>query len=115
MKDDERRACRELFGEGVSEREERGLRLVALPVVVLPPGCDPAQSSAIYVASPLGGYQTRLFLEKPVRLRSGVTPPITTEVLLGRTMYAASIQDVPATLPVHQGILAHLARYERAA
>jgi hypothetical protein len=115
MRDDERRACEKLFGEGVGEHQERGLRLIALPLIMLPAGCEPAQSSGIYVASPLGGYQTRLFLEKPIRLKSGVTPPITTEVLLGRTMYAASIQDVPATLPVHQGILAHLARYEKAA
>jgi hypothetical protein len=50
-----------------------------------------------------------------VRLKSGVTPPITTEVLLGRTMYAASIQGVSSSLPIHQGVLAHLARYEQAA
>jgi hypothetical protein len=111
----ERRACEGLFGEGVSEHEERGLRLVALPAITLPKGCDPSQSSGIYVASSFGGYETRLFLEKPVRLLSGAVPAITTEVLLGRTMYAASIQAVPANLPIHQGVLAHLARYEKAA
>lgn len=115
MGDDERRACERLFGEGVSEHQERGLRLVALPLIVLPEGCDPSQSSGIYVASALGGYQTRLFFEKPIRLKSGVTPAITTDVLLGRTVFAASIQDVPASLPIHQGVLAHLARYEKTA
>jgi hypothetical protein len=115
MTEQEKRACEGLFGEGVSEHHEQGLRLVALPAIALPEGCDPAQSSGIYVASPLGGYETRLFLEKPVRLRSGAMPAITTQVLLGRTMYAASIQGVPANLPIHQGVLAHLARYENAA
>lgn len=113
MTEQEQRACEALFGVGVSEHSERGLRLVALPSISLPSGCDPAQSSGIYVASPLGGYDTRLFLEKPVRTRTGATPAITTEVLLGRTMYAASIQGIPASLPIHQGVLAHLAVYEK--
>lgn len=112
MTEQEQRVCEALFGAGVSEHNERGLRLVSLPVISLPPGCDPLQSSGIYVASPLGGYDTRLFLEKPVRTRRGATPAITTEVLLGRTMYAASIQGIPASLPIYQGVLAHLAVYE---
>ena len=82
--------ARNYSAEASDEHQERGLRLIALPLISLPTGCDPAQSSGIYVASPLGGYETRLFLEKPVRLASRAsTPPITTEVLLGRTMYAA--------------------------
>lgn len=115
MPTEEQRVCEALFGKGVAEHQERGLRLVVLPAVALPAGCSPVVSFGIYVASSLGGYETRLFLEAPVRLRSGVTPPVTTEVLLGRTVYAASIQGVPASLPVHQGVLAHLTRYENAA
>ncbi|MHB1550463.1 MAG: hypothetical protein ACYCX6_04620 [Vulcanimicrobiaceae bacterium] len=115
MSDEERRACEDLFGTGVAEYQERGLRLIVLPTVTMPTGCDPSESSGIYVASPLGGYETRLFLERPVRLRSGAMPAITTEVLLGRTMFAASIQGVSARLPIHQAVLAHLARYESVA
>lgn len=115
MAGEDQRACEALFGEGAAEHRERGLRLVVLPVVTLPEGCNPSRSSGIYVASALAGYDTRLFLEAPVRLRSGVTPAVTAEVLLGRTLYAASIQGVSASLPVHQGVLAHLARYEKSA
>lgn len=115
MSADERQVCQDLFGDGVCERDESGLRLIILPMVNLPAGCTPDQSMGIYVASPFAGYESRLFLEAPIRLRSGVVPQTTTQVLCGRTMYAASIQGVSASLPVHQAVLAHLSRYEEAA
>jgi hypothetical protein len=101
-----------LFGAGVTEHFDADLRLIALPIVSLPEGCRPAIAMGIYVPQQYMGYNTRLFFEAPIVLCSGVQPPFTTAVLLGRTMFAASINGVPATLPVHQGILAHLRRYE---
>ena len=104
-----------LFGPGVAEHHIADLRLIALPSVELPEGCRPARAMAIYVPQHYMGYDTRLFFETPVVLKSGVTPAQTTSVLLGRTMYAASINGIAAALPLHQGILAHLRRYELAA
>ena len=115
MTADELQACQDLFGQGVCERDENGLRLIILPMVNLPAGCKPHQSMGIYVASPFAGYDSRLSLEAPVQLQTGVVPQTTTQVLCGRTMYAASVQGVSADLPVHQAVLAHLARYEEAA
>ncbi len=105
----------ELFGTGVAERYESDLRMIALPAVPLPEGCRPATAMGIYVPHQYMGYNTRLFFESPITLRSGVQPPHTVAVLLGRTMYAASINGIPANLPLHQGVLAHLRRYELAA
>jgi hypothetical protein len=115
MSGDERKACEDLFGKGVTELMENGVRLIVLPVVNLPAGCEPKQAMGIYVASPFNNYESRLFLEAPIRLRSGSQPQTTTQVLCGRTMYAASIQGISATLPVHQAVLAHVARYEELA
>ncbi len=109
---DEHKALADLFGEGVQERFETGLRLVVLPIVELSPGCSPSHVMGIYIAGEYQGYRSRLFLEAPVTLRSGVSPATTMSVLLGRPMYAASIQGVSAALPPHQAILAHLRRYE---
>ncbi|HET9342938.1 MAG TPA: hypothetical protein VFO25_08495 [Candidatus Eremiobacteraceae bacterium] len=103
-----------LFGPGVAEHYEADLRLIALPDVALPDGCQPARAMCIYVPQRYMGYDTRLFFQSPVVLKSGVTPAHTTAVLLGRTMYAASINGVAATLPIHQGVIAHLRRYELA-
>lgn len=100
------------FGKGVVEhRTPDGLHVYVLPTVNLPDGCTPKSSSAIYVATPFMGYPSRLFFGKPIALRSGGFPPTTTAVLLGRTLYAASIGGVPFDLPPHQAILAHLRRY----
>jgi len=112
MSPQESAVLEELFGIGVAEHFEADLRLIALPTVPLPEGCLPELAMGIYVPQQYMGYNTRLFFEKPVALRGGVQPPHTTAVLLGRTMYAASINGIPATLPLHQGILAHLRRYE---
>ena len=100
-----------LFGPGVAEHPFEGRRAIALPRVVLPAGCDPGESSGIYIVGDYQSYPTRLFLEKPVALKSGAVPSTTATVLFGRTMYAASINEVPAALPLHQGILAHVERY----
>ena len=100
------------FGVGVAEyRTPAGLNLFMLPVVHLPEGCKPTSSPAIYVATPFMGYPSRLFFDAPVSLRSGGIPPTKTAVLLGRTVYAASIGGIPFDLPPHQAILAHLRRY----
>jgi hypothetical protein len=110
----EQRALDAAFGEGVREIHEGGLRLFVIPKLTLPAGAVPAEAFAIYCASAHTGYQTRLFLEAPIRGANGQTPPTTTAVLCGRTMYAASFNGVPAELPPHQGILAHLRLYEAA-
>ncbi len=112
MSDDEKAILERLFGKGVAERLEGGRRLVILPVVTLPPGCRPTTAFGVYIASAYAGYETRLFLDAPVTLGDGRSPAVTTDVLCGRTMYAASWQGVPATLPLHEGVLAHLRLYE---
>lgn len=112
MTDTEKRVLDEMFGPGVAEHPFEGnKRAIALPRVVLPNGCDPGESSAIYIVGDYQNYPTRLYLEKPVKLKSGVVPSTTTAVIFGRTMYATSINEIPASLPLHQGILAHLERY----
>ena len=114
MSEGERRILEAHFGEGVEEKAEGSLLLYVLPVVTLPEGCSPAKAFGVYVASVTGGYQSRLFLDRPITLKSGIQPPITTLILLGRTMHAASVQGVSVMLPPHQAILAHLSRYEQA-
>ncbi len=104
-----------LFGPGVEERIEAGRRLIILPTVPLPSGCRPTSAFGIYVASQYAGYDTRLFLECQISLASGAVPALTTDVLCGRTIYSASWNGVPASLPLYQGILAHLQRFEAAA
>ena len=108
----EQRALEAAFGEGVREIYEGPLRLFVIPRLRLPAGASPAETFAIYCASPHTGYQTRLFLETPIRAANGKTPPTTTAVLCGRTVHAASFNGVPAELPPYQGILAHLRLYE---
>ena len=112
MSPQEHSVLEDLFGSGVTEIIEAGTRLVVLPSVSLPAGCKPDSAMGIFVPQQYLGYTTRLFLDSPVTLKSGMQPATTTAVLLGRTMYAASINQVPADLPLHQGILAHLRRYE---
>jgi hypothetical protein len=99
------------FGKGVREHTEGGLPLVVLPNVLLPDGCRPASAMAIYVPAHYQGYDSRLFFEAPITLASGVTPATTAVLLLGRTMYAASVQGVSPSLPTYQAILAHVRRY----
>ncbi len=111
---DELRALEATFGEGIHEVIDGGRRLFIIPKVTLPAGCNPAAAFGIYHASAHGGYSTRLFLEVPICKADGMTPPTVTEVLCQRTMYAASYNGVPADLPPHQGILAHLRLYEPA-
>ena len=112
---DEQSVLDDLFGPGVEERLEAGRRLIILPTVPLPAGCAPVSAFGIYVASQYAGYDTRLFLGSQVRLASGTVPALTTDILCGRTMHSASWNGVPASLPLHQGILAHLRRFEAAA
>ncbi len=112
MSGDEQRTLDVLFGPGVREVIEPTRRLIILPKVKLPFGASPAEAFAIYHASVHSGYSTRLFFETPIRNTHGVTPQTTVEVLCGRTMHAASYNGVPADLPFHQGILAHLRLYE---
>jgi hypothetical protein len=112
---EEQRVLDELFGDGgvgVKEVIEGERRLFILPKVTLPVGSVPAEAFGIYHASPHGGYSTRLFFEASIKGANGATPPTTTDVFLGRTMHAASWNGVPADLPPHEGILAHLRLYE---
>ena len=111
---DEQRALNAAFGEGVREIHENGNRLFVIPKLTLPPGAAPAEAFAIYCSSAHTGYQTRLFLEVPIRSANGQTMPTTMAMLCGRAMHAASFNGVPADLPPHQGILAHLRLYEAA-
>jgi hypothetical protein len=115
MGESELRILRSLFGDEVAEHSEGNLRLISLPKVTLPDGCRPDVAFGVYVASRLDGYESRIYFEHPIRLKSGAQPQTTTRVILGRTLYAASIQGVSATLPPHQAILEHLRRYEAAA
>jgi len=111
MTPDEARALAHLCGEGAEEFQESGLRLFWLPRIDLPSGCLPTPMFGVYVASPLDGYASRLFLEQPVRMADGTIPPTAARVLLGRTVHSASINNVPASLSPHQAVLAHLRRY----
>jgi len=111
---DELRTLEALAGSGVREVVEPPRRLIILPKLKLPAGAAPSAAFAIYHASAHGGYSTRLFFETPIRGANGATPQTVTDVLCGRTMYAASYNGVPADLPLHQGILAHLRLYEAA-
>lgn len=110
----EERALERAFGSGVREIHEGGSRLIVVPKLKLPDGALPVESFAIYHASAHSGYATRLFFDTPIRGANGQTPATTAAVLCGRTMYAASFNGVPADLPPHQGILAHLRLYEAA-
>ena len=112
MTADEQAVLEGLFGEGVTERNEGGRRLILLPIVTLPAGCRPETTFGIYVASEHSGYETRLFLETPITRADGRSPAVTTDVICGRTMYAASWRGVSASLPLHEGILAHLRLYD---
>jgi hypothetical protein len=109
---EEQRPLETLFGKEVAEMFEGGRRLIILPKVVLPAGCAPAEAFGIYVASQYGGYDTKLFFEKQITAANGTIPPTTTDILFGRTMHGASFNGVSATLPPHEGILAHLTLYE---
>jgi len=109
---EEKRALEAIAGTGVREVTEGGRRLIILPKVKLPAGSAPSEAFAIYHASAHGGYSTRLFFEVPVRGANGVTPQTASDTLCGRTMHAASYNGVPANLPLHQGVLAHLRLYE---
>jgi hypothetical protein len=111
---DEQRGLDATFGTGIREIHEGPLRLFVIPRLRMPAGASPSDVFAIYCASPHTGYQTRLFLESPIRGVNGQTPGTTTAVLCGRTLYAASFNGVPADLPPHRGILAHLRLYEAA-
>ena len=113
MTAEEQRALDATFGPGVREIYEGSLRLFPIPRLRMPVGATPDEAFAIYCASPHTGYQTRLFLEVPIRGANGQTPATTTAIIGGRTMYAASFNGVPADLPPHQGILAHLRLYEK--
>ena len=115
MTAEEKRGLDAAFGPGIREMQEGGLRLFSIPRLRMPVGAVPGEVFAIYCASPHTGYQTRLFLEAPIRGANGQTPATTTAVIGGRTMYAASFNGVPADLPPHQGILAHLRLYEKPA
>lgn len=107
----EQRALHDTFGPGATEEFEGGLRLIVVPSIKLPDGCAPSASMAIFVASPYLSYESRLYFEAAVTMKNGFQPQTTTALLLGRTMYAASIQGIPSSLEPHQGIAAHVARY----
>jgi hypothetical protein len=108
----EQRALDMTFGEGIYEVTEAGARLFVIPKLRLPVGADPSEAFAIYHASPYSGYTSRLFFEIAIKGANGSMPPVTTAVLCGRTVHAASFNGVPAELPPHQAILAHLRLYE---
>jgi hypothetical protein len=110
---DEARALVDLFGEGARELQESGMPAYWLPRVVLPAGCRPTPMAGVYVAAPLDGYLSRLFLESPVTMADGTVPGTTQRILLGRPFFAASINNIPASMPPHQAVLAHLRRYGR--
>ena len=112
MSPEEQRGLEAIAGLGVHEVLESSRRLIILPKVKLPVGSAPAEAFAIYHASAHGGYSTRLFFEVAIRGANGVTPQTVSDLLCGRTMHAASYNGVPADLPLHQGVLAHLRLYE---
>jgi hypothetical protein len=113
MTEEEKFAIEATFGCEATAHEELGLTLIRLAKIQLPDGCTPECALAIFVRGTLNGYSTRLFFDRPILPANGKTYNQHIHPLLGRPMYAHSINSIPATLPPHQAILAHLRMYER--
>jgi hypothetical protein len=116
MTDEEKSALESTFGCSVTEHQEPGLPgvpLIQLSEIMLPAGCSPDRVLVVFARGQMNGYLSRLFFEKPIIPGNGLTLQLQTQALLGRVMYVHSINQIPATLPPHQAILAHLRMYER--
>lgn len=107
MTDQEARLLTVTFGPGWQERTEMGLPLIDIPEVRMPNG---EVAHAVFVRGPMSGYPTRLFFDRQVASRRNL--PVHVQPLLGQVMYAHSINNIPATLPPHEAILAHLQMYK---
>lgn len=104
---------RDTFGVEPEVYQENGVDCVVFAALKLPYGCNPAEAMAIFHRGAIGSYETRLFFDKPVSNSDGSMPNIHEQRVLGRTMFAASIRGIPANLPPHQAILAHLRMYKK--
>lgn len=110
MTEDENRLLRVTFGDRCSLFEEPtlpGVSLIDLPTLEL---SDGTVVHAVFVRGAMNGYPTRLFFDRRLQPRAG-NLNLTTHPFRGTVMYAHSINEIPATVPPHEAILAHLRMY----
>lgn len=103
--DDQLRALREINPEA-RVLAESGLTYVFLPKLPIL-ACDQRHElDALLCPSKHGGYDTRLYLEQPLSVR---TSTWTAHSILGRTWHTFSWNGVSPDQPLLQILLAHLA------
>lgn len=91
--------------------KEGGHRFVYLPAQPVDTGERRRVLDALLCPGPHSGYATRLFLAEPVPERDriqGQAANWTVHSILGRAWHSWSWQNVQASLPLHQMLLAHL-------
>jgi hypothetical protein len=111
MSEEETRLLTVTFGEGWSLVEEPtlpGVQLIDLPDLRL---ADGTAVHALFVRGSMNGYPTRLFFDRQLRPKAGNLNQ-TTHPFRGTVMYAHSINQIAATVPPHEAILAHLRMYQ---
>jgi hypothetical protein len=91
-------------------KTDGGREYVYLPQLSFHVGTTAKEMDALLCLTPEGSYLTRLFLADAIPERPNVhgaswIPP---RMILGRTWHTWSWQDVPASLPLIQVVLAHL-------
>ena len=94
-----------LFCGAVTEFREGGKRYFLLERVTLPAGCSPAATTALLCPQERDGYQTRLFLAKPV---SGRGANWTVHRVLDRNWHTWSWQGISANQRLAQILRGHL-------
>ncbi|KZC24017.1 hypothetical protein RHOFW104T7_10925 [Rhodanobacter thiooxydans] len=105
MVDDPLRALRELNPEARS-MPEGNLGLVFLPAQTFEVAGQRQTADLLLCPAELGGYQTRLFFDRPFPQRAANW---TVHTLLGRSWHTFSWNGVQANQPLEQILLAHLA------
>lgn len=103
--DDQLRALREVNPEA-RVLDEGGVTYVFLPKQPIQVGEQWRVMDALLCPNKYGGYDTRLFLEKPITERAANW---TEHVILGRTWNTFSWNGVSPALPLMQILLAHMA------
>jgi hypothetical protein len=89
----------------VSVMAEGGVDLVFIPRLILPEGCIPRETPALLCTGQHGGYTTRLFLPAII---PGKGANWTQHVVLGKTWYTWSWNQVPAGLRPAEILAEHL-------
>ncbi len=90
---------------------ESGTAFVLLPRQPIQVGEDRREMDALLCPGTHSGYTTRLFLDQPIADRStikGQAANWTVHNILGRAWHTWSWQNVSASLPLPQMLLAHL-------